>query len=359
MKPGPDIYASADRGKRSVSAGQSDPGGLPTTRRIWRHTMVVIVLMLVTLGLFAYTAHIQDERASDRIPDDYVPHDVKTTRRARMEERVPAVTPIEVALPKSVEEEVKVNPVEPMDQERRVKAMSKLRSARDFLAEREYENAESLTLEALELWPDMNGAQRLLGVIYWQRQQFTEAVEMLQAALKGDPFSPEIFNNLAMAHLQMGDVAQAEEYLMTALDLNPDYAGTRLNLGFLHLAQSRFEVAAEFIEDALETYPNNVNARNNLAVCLVRLGRFDEARRHLQLLVDRVPDVADPYFNLAVVSVLEDDYEVAMKWIKLGAENCTVLQLQKYLGDPDLDDLRVFPAFLEFINTVFADRPFS
>lgn len=360
-----DIYAGADRsgnddGKGSEGGGQSDPSGLPTTRRVWHHAVMMIVLMLIALWIFAYTAHVQDERDSDRIPKGYVHQDVKTTMRERMEERVPVASPVEVTLPRTVQEEVKVSAGElPMDQELMVRAMDKLRTARDFLAEREYGNAESLAIEALELWPDMNGAQRLLGVVYWQRQQFPQAVEMFEAALQGDPFSAEIFNNLAMAYLQMGEVDKAEEYLMTALDLEPDYAVTHLNLGFLHLARARFEVAAEFIEDALETYPNNVNARNNLSVCLVRLGRYDEARRHLQLLVDRAPEVADPYFNLAVVYVLEEDYEVAMEWIKRGAENCTLLELQKYLGDPDLDDMRGYPAFLDFINTVFSDRPLS
>ena len=239
--------------------------------------------------------------------------------------------------------------------EKMTTAMGEVRIAKNYLHAQQFDQAEAHVRKALAEWPNMNAAERLLGVIYTQRGQFDQAIAILEHALEADPFSAETLNNLATAYMQKGLIDKAEELLHTSLQLQPNYYTAQLNLGLLHLAAGRYESAIEYFENAIEQQPGNINARNNMAVAMIRLKRLEEARRQLQLLINIQPAMPAAYFNTAITYVMENDVTNAMQWIERGARYCNAVTCQKFIADTDFDPIRTQPEFQNFLRKMFPE----
>ena len=322
--------------------------------RMWRTFIFSLLLMVGLLGVTAFLLHMQelrvelaDEEATDTesLLFDTDPARVRQEPEAQAPMRplfdFDALTPPPAATPA---------PVEPGQA---VDAMREMRMGADYLRALEFDRAEEHARAALAIWPEMEVALRMLGVIFLNTGRFNEASVVLNRAQQQSPANAEIYNNLGLAYLHQGDMPRAADLLETALDLDPNRAISSLNLGFVYLALHRNDLAADYIAHGLERFPRNVEARNNLAVAYIRLNRFVEARRELQILIDASPSLAFPYFNMAISYALDRNFEMAMDWIEMGARVCSLRELQEFLADPDFDIMRSFPPFMAFIDEHF------
>ena len=236
-------------------------------------------------------------------------------------------------------------------------AMGEIRIAHQYLKERDHDRAELHARRALERWPSMNVAQRMLGVIYTQRGQFDQAITLLESALKNDPFNPETYNNLSAAYMHMGNLQRAEELLDMCLELRPDYSYAELNLGMLYIAIAEYELAADYLERSLQKIPNNVAARNNLGVATLRLEDYEAARQHFDIVLRMWPDNPIGFFNKAITYALEGDYETAFEWIRKGSNYCSPIDFQRFMADHDFEELRKHPGFMPMVQTLYPGLP--
>jgi Flp pilus assembly protein TadD len=236
-------------------------------------------------------------------------------------------------------------------------AMGEVRIANQYLQAREWDAAEEHARKALEIWPDVNAALRLLGVVYTQRGQFDPAIHVLEKALQSNPFSGETFNALAVAYMQKGMLDKAEDMLFTALQINPEDPLARVNLGLLYVLWERFPEAVENFEIALPLMSQSRGVRNNLSVALIRMGRYDEARKQLDILREQDPAAAGTFFNLALTYVLEGNAEEGLTWIREGVKRCSPAEAQRYLSDRSFDSVRGRPEFQEILRGLFPVLP--
>lgn len=340
-----------------------DAGNLPTyepsPEELWAKTKrnllagigIMVGLLLVFVLVFSLNQPTEDEAAleevltnlvsrsaaSRTVPDTSIGYpQIEFTREdaARIRAEAEAIAPQKIA-----------------------EAMGYLRIAFDYVRAREWDRAEEEVRKALDIWPDMITAQRLLGSIYTQRGQFDQAILILENAIKRDPFSVEAFSNLAINYLQKDMLPRAEELFLTALQIRPDSSPTHLNLGLLYLRWGRYEQAAEHYEEARKGMPNNAAMLNNLSVCYIRQGKYDDARELLAQLVAVAPDQPSGYFNYAITYTLEGNNEQAFAWLREGAARCTPQQLYTYLSDNDFDLIRREPEFQALVEQVFPDIP--
>jgi tetratricopeptide (TPR) repeat protein len=327
-------------------------------RRVIRSTVTFTVLMLTVFGLSMLLLFTREESVdvealerSEGIPvsseTNKAGATVKEDRLLRPDVRMP-----DPDVDSSVSASRTV--IEPR---KMAEAMANMRMADRYLRADEWERAEYYTRKALEIWPDMNAAQRMLGVIYTQRGQFDQAVQALESAIKTDPFSAETFNNLATAYMHRGNFDRAEELLHTSIQIDPSYKAGYLNLGLLYLAMGEYGAAADYLDRSARDFPHEMNIRNNLGVALLRLGKYDEARRHLRLIIETEPDTASAYFNLAISYVLEENLNEALIWIHRGAQYCSPVMLTHFLSDSDFDAIRENPEFKAILGEMYPELP--
>lgn len=244
-----------------------------------------------------------------------------------------------------------------LDRESMARATELVRDAALLLEQAQLDDAEALTVEALDLRPGMNAAERLLGLIYLRRGQFDQSAALFEGVLKRNPFDPETLNNLATVYMQTKQLDRAEELLLTAAGMESRRVAAPINLGMLYLLQGRYDKATDNFERALDLDPSLTQVRNNLAVALIRQGYFEEARLHLERVIEDEPRQGGAYFNIAIAYGLEGQADKAMAWIARGAETCSPSATRKFLSDPDFDNLRETPAFKAFLNTLVPDAP--
>jgi len=352
------IYERADQDSPKAEGGIPYNAMRDDRPRMWRTFGLFILLMVGILSITSYFLYQEEQELEDQANLGSELEEVDSQGTNDVDIPVPVIESVfqpYIDLDNNFQVDDLGELTVARDPDKIVEAMREARMARDYLAQREYDGAQLHCERALEIWPDMNVALRLLGVVFWKRGRFDESIMVLERALEGDPFSAEIFNNMAMAYLQKGQPDKARDLLETALDLNPEFYITSINLGFLYLTQRRYDLAAEYMEFGLTGFPDNVNARNNLAVALMRLHRLDEAREHLRRVMDASPGVAYPYFNMALTYVVGGDAETATEWVLQGDRNCTLRELQEFLADPDFDDIRNYGPFRDFVAEKFSE----
>lgn len=343
------IYQAPKKSRRSELVSDKieiTPEQIRTRAR--RKSLGFSLIMLILLGLSVWFIDQQDPmQGKDEPTEAEIMGLLPNTNGPEQVGRAP--TPDFTQLLKDVERSDQAAPAN-IDPERVTRAMDLLRAGAGYLKAHDWVNAEQQVQRALEMWPDMDAALRMQGVIYTQTGRFDEAIALLEQAQRKNPFSPETFNNLATAHMHKGHLQKAEELLFTALRIQPEYHVAELNLGLLYLVQGDFDSAADYLELYLKVHPEDTGVRNNLAVALLRLGLFKEAREHLQIIIDAQPTAPAPYFNMAITYSSEKNFPEALKWMERGTRHCTPMVAQRFLSDRDFDNIRGYPEFQRLLE---------
>jgi tetratricopeptide (TPR) repeat protein len=171
------------------------------------------------------------------------------------------------------------------------------------LAEASQDLSEAVTLlqTAVRLYPGNAEAHNNLGVAYQRLDRYEDAAREHQEALQLFPTYAEAYNNLGLVAEHQGQIDEAQRYFATALRLQ---SGTRNtaeahhNMGSALQKLGRYEEAVTEIREALRINPRYADAHDNLGSALLRLGRTDEAIAHYTEAIRLKPDFAEAHNNL-------------------------------------------------------------
>jgi tetratricopeptide (TPR) repeat protein len=116
------------------------------------------------------------------------------------------------------------------------------------------------------------------------REQYAQAIPLLEQILQKDPHNLDAALRLATAHSTLGHEQQALAAFERAQAIAPDSPDVRTYLA-LHLARGKdWQRAVPMLEQILAASPGKVPAIEALALLRERQGRFDEALALLQRL---------------------------------------------------------------------------
>lgn len=229
-------------------------------------------------------------------------------------------------------------------------ALAAFREAAEHLMARRFDQAEASALAAIEAYPKMAAAQRLLGLVYLQQGRIDRAINVLEASLRNEPFHPEALTNLGFAYLQAQNPGLALELIETCRRLHPDYKPALLQHGLMLLTQPDSAEAVAVLREAVEAFPNLAGPRNNLAVALVRHGDREAAREELHKLLEIDPENFSALFNMGALYAQETNAPAALPWLRQAMERISPARFQHYLNDPDLAPIRDTPEYQQLIR---------
>jgi tetratricopeptide (TPR) repeat protein len=128
-------------------------------------------------------------------------------------------------------------------------------------------------------------AQQRIGRLLSGSGRYREAIDLLARAigtLAGDESDP-LHDLLARVHERAGDASQALRVLETALKRRPQSEPLALSLGSAYLRAGQWERAVELMRGVLKRDPDSIVALNFLGYALADRGvELDEARRLLE-----------------------------------------------------------------------------
>jgi serine/threonine-protein kinase len=121
-------------------------------------------------------------------------------------------------------------------------------AAFDALGDRE--KAESFQQEAVRMRPDSWHAYNELGVFYYRRSRFDDALRFFRRAIEINPNNIRGYNNLGGILLHLGRNQEAREMFERSMGILPNYVALS-NLGYLFFYQRSYGEAASMYEGAL------------------------------------------------------------------------------------------------------------
>ncbi len=98
------------------------------------------------------------------------------------------------------------------------------------------------------------------------RQDFNQAIDLLESIVAQSPGVTAPYINLAMAYRSIGRTEKAEGHLKTALTLVPDHPVACNVYGLLCRKKGRFAEAREYYEKAIAHFPEYYPAYRNLGI---------------------------------------------------------------------------------------------
>jgi tetratricopeptide (TPR) repeat protein len=153
--------------------------------------------------------------------------------------------------------------------------------------------AQAAFQQAVELKPDSWQGNILLGDIYRQRKNWSEAIQHYQSAASLNASVPAPFLGLATAHWQTGEFDQAEIELRKALALDPGNSQANFELGDICVRRHRFQEAIPYLRRTIDQGPDLLIAHGDLGKALAGVGETEEAITELTRAkpVDRFGDI--------------------------------------------------------------------
>ncbi len=187
------------------------------------------------------------------------------------------------------------------------------------LAINEPEQALEHFQKVVEIYPDIQGLHRAVGMLYLQRKEYPQAVQHLEKALREEEVF-DVVSNLGSAYIGTEEYDNAEKYLRRALVLQPESPVCHKNLAVLYQKMKRDNDAIFHFEKYLDLQPNDVDTMQSYALYLTKIGRWKEAATFLTELTKEITDVAPVYFLLAQVQIQNGQQDKAIEALKRGIQ---------------------------------------
>jgi MSHA biogenesis protein MshL len=161
------------------------------------------------------------------------------------------------------------------------------------------ERAEQEWRKALRLDPDLSEARFELALLYAQRAQTTQALQLWSELARTRPAHPQGVNRIALAFTASGAFDPAIRVLKQGIEYFPGNAGLITNLGVAYLGAGQPELAEAAFAEAARIDPTAVEAMVDRAEILLSQGGLEAAR---MLYVSALPRISerDPEFVLQV-----------------------------------------------------------
>ncbi len=123
----------------------------------------------------------------------------------------------------------------------------------------EYEKAVNLGLDDWQLFLN-------LGLLYLEVGNPHAAMEVLKLATLLGPARSETHFNLGLAYQKLGRLAQAEQEVLQSVEIDPQQADARNTLATIYAEEGKYSRAYEEWTELVQANPGYAPARSNLAI---------------------------------------------------------------------------------------------
>ena len=153
---------------------------------------------------------------------------------------------------------------------------------------------------------------------------YASALSHYASALRVNTNSPDLYNKMGIAELQLKERAQARKYFLRAQKINPQFFAPLNNLGVLDLLDRRYKSSISYFKQALALDETNAHTHLNLANAWMGINEVDYAMTEYARALELDADVLSttPEGTVAQVSTPEQrariSFLIAKSYAKRG-----------------------------------------
>jgi tetratricopeptide (TPR) repeat protein len=122
-------------------------------------------------------------------------------------------------------------------------------------------------------------------------KDYQSAISHYDSAVRINTKSPDLYNKMGIAELQLKDWGPARKYFTRAIKLNPQFFAPLNNLGVLELLDKRYKSSINYFKQALALDETNAHTHLNLANAWMGLGNVDYAMTEYSRALELDADV--------------------------------------------------------------------
>jgi tetratricopeptide (TPR) repeat protein len=168
-----------------------------------------------------------------------------------------------------------------------------------------------------------------LGKIYYDKDDYGEAIKYLQAAEKEDPQNAEVPYLIARSYADMMNYKLCVPYFQKAITLAPDKNNWIYELGLIYYAMNADKDALKYILLAGEKgYKKDNDYMENLGIAYMNVGKLEEAMTILKEILAKKPSdlnilnmVAEGYYYSGKFQEAIDYWDKVLTYDKTNAQS--------------------------------------
>lgn len=149
----------------------------------------------------------------------------------------------------------------------------------------------SLWTDTLRKMPGSSRAHNNLGLIYYEIEWFTAALQEFKVAIKLKPTNSTAHNNLGIIYLIQGQYDPAIQEFETAIKHKRSYPEAHHNLGSTYVSLGRLEEAIVEYQIAIYFKSDYAKAHYNLGTVYMKRGRVSEAKMEVDKAMQLDPSL--------------------------------------------------------------------
>ncbi len=165
------------------------------------------------------------------------------------------------------------------------------------------EKARELLEKCLELDPKLQEAYHNLGSYYTSKQEIDKAEDMYMKSLQIDPNNFNTYHNLATIYIQTEQLSKAKRALEKLLQIDDNNHQSAFILGTIFLTSKEYYPAMANFLYALNLKKDYHDARIGLAEAYYKLGRYKVALKELDELIKAIPEQLTPYVKASLILI--------------------------------------------------------
>lgn len=169
--------------------------------------------------------------------------------------------------------------------------------------------------DALDVWPYLTEGWAQIGRLYLDTKQYPRAQIALERAVENEPGSPDILNDLAVAHLYQNRVDKALELFQAATEIDPTFAPSYFNIALCYLSKDNRADAEDMLNQYLRLRPRDPRALKERAYMQASDGDYKAALKTLKKALMEAPEWPPIYFDAAAAAALLGRVEDALKYL--------------------------------------------
>jgi len=141
-------------------------------------------------------------------------------------------------------------------------------------------------------------------------------IRILEEMATKYPREKRIHYNLGIHYWNKKEFSAAIDAYSKALALDPNYGSALNGLGYTYADMGNYEKAIEYFEKYASVSPGDANPLDSLAEIYFQIGQLDNSIKKYQEAVEAKPDFFEAYWRVAYVYALKEEYQKALDWIE-------------------------------------------